>query len=303
MVRDWGERLGAPLATLERGRGTSLLPLGEKLLQAERSLASQLGPRLERHAAELAALLAPGGPPGAHRLRVVASVSPALSALRDVLQRDAEPWQVELAFRDGLESLRALAEGRCDLAGFHCPEGRLGERLAAQLRRPLRPETHVLIHLARRRQGLLVAQGNPMRLAGLRDLAERRPRFVNRQVASGTRMMLDELLLAEQVEPRRIRGYDHEEFTPTAVAALVASGAADAAFGIEAVAGQFGLGFVPLLRERYLLALARSALSEPVVERLRTVLRGQRFRTAARQLPGYDTSRAGDLVELDALGG
>src|SRR3712207_9210260 len=46
-----------------------------------------------------------------------------------------------------------------------------------------------VVRLAQRDQGLIVAPGNPLGLAGLDDLG--RARFVNRQRGAGTRVLLD----------------------------------------------------------------------------------------------------------------
>ena len=47
------------------------------------------------------------------------------------------------------------------------------------------------------------------------------------------------------------------EFTHAAVAAYVASGMADASFGVEAAARQFGLDFIRLLTEDYFFVCRR----------------------------------------------
>jgi len=69
---------------------------------------------------------------------------------------------------------------------------------------------------------------NARKIRSLRDLARKGINFVNRQPGSGTRLLLDELLRSEGIEPPRIHGYDRGEFTHAAVAAFVASGMASA---------------------------------------------------------------------------
>jgi hypothetical protein len=39
---------------------------------------------------------------------------------------------VDLQFHGSLESLASFAEGRCEIAGFHCPEGAVGATLWQQ---------------------------------------------------------------------------------------------------------------------------------------------------------------------------
>ena len=122
----------------------------------------------------------------------------------------------------------------------------------------------------------------------LPDLARHRLRFVNRQPGSGTRMLVEHLLSEHSIAPRSIAGYaEHVEHTHVAVALCVASGVVDAAVGIEAAALQFGLHFVPLVEENYLLACPAASLDQPAVARLREVLAGPRWRAILGTLPGY----------------
>jgi molybdate-binding protein len=143
------------------------------------------------------------------------------------------------------------------------------------------------VHFADRSQGLIVATGNPLRIGSLRDLARRTVRFVNRQAGSGSLLFFDALLAAHRIRPAQIAGYRHEEFTHAAVAAMIASGSADAAFGIEAAATRHGLAFVPMAQERYFLALRAPVSARPAVQTLLTALQSRWFRNLVRELPGY----------------
>ncbi|MGH8585622.1 MAG: substrate-binding domain-containing protein, partial [Gammaproteobacteria bacterium] len=233
-------------------------------------------------------------------LRIFASHGLAISALRD-LMRARGGVVLDLQFRGSLESLRLLHAGRCDLAGFHIAGGSLGQRLAPRYQRWLRPEAQVLIHVVHRQQGLMTAQ-QPLRpIRSLRDLAAGPLRFVNRQAGSGTRLLFDALIEEAGVRPEEIQGYDTEEFTHLAVAALIASGAADSGFGIQAAAQQFGLPFLPVTRERYCFALARDTLASPAVAELIALLKSPLFRERAAGLAGYDARESGTLLPVESL--
>ena len=75
--------------------------------------------------------------------------------------------------------------------------------------------------------------------------------FINRQRGAGTRVLLDYRLKQAGIRSAAIQGYERQEFTHLAVAAAVASGAADCGMGILAVSRVLGLDFVPLDHERY----------------------------------------------------
>jgi putative molybdopterin biosynthesis protein len=203
--------------------------------------------------------------------------------------------------KGSIESLRLLKRGRCTLAGFHVPAGASGRRLLPRYTPWLDPQGHALIRVVDRSQGLMLAPGNPKGVRDLRGLAGRGVRFVNRQPESGTRLLFDDLLAQAGVPPGKVKGYEAEEFTHTAVAALVAGGAADAGFGIAAAAARFGLVFLPMARERYWLAARREELDGPALGPVRKALASRPFRDRVGRMPGYDASGAGRVLPVEAL--
>ena len=164
----------------------------------------------------------------------------------------------------------------------------------------LKPGVHKLIGCVRRCQGLMVAPGNPLGVHGLADLAPvpgRTLRFINRQAGSGTRVLMDHLLAAQGLAPEAIAGwFDAPEDSHLAVAAALASGAADAGPGIEAAARAFGLGFVPLIDEDYFLVCLKDALDHPAVAKLRAALADPAWVQALQGLPGYAPAAGGGQV-------
>jgi molybdate-binding protein len=233
----------------------------------------------------------------ARPLVIHASHDLALADLRDTLPR-SKGVILELLFRGSLECLADLARRQCDIAGFHMPVPTTEEDPYAPYRPWLRTRSLKLVRFATRRQGLIVARGNPKRIRALGDLASGRLRFVNRQPGSGTRLMLDHLLAAARIASSRINGYQSEEFTHAAVAATIASGMADAGFGIEAAARQQGLDFVPLAMERYYLAARAATFARPAAQALLAALRAPAYQKRVRALPGYGTDGMGEAVSV-----
>ena len=89
--------------------------------------------------------------------------------------------------------------------------------------------------------------------------------------------------------------------THAAVAATIASGGADAGFGLRAAAAEYGLAFVPLVRERYFLAVRVADLDRPALVRLQELLSGPATARIVGRLPGYRASAAGTVVAVGAL--
>jgi molybdate-binding protein len=122
-------------------------------------------------------------------------------------------------------------------------------------------------------------------------------RLVNRQRGSGTRALLEFFISSAGLERDAISGYEIEETTHGAVAALVAGRQADVGFGVQAAAAQYGLGFVPVCRERYYFACrARDVESAPIAALL-AMLRDPEFVAAIASLPGYGAEGAGRVLD------
>ena len=296
LLQHWEKRFGAGLVLLERGRGASMLPLGQRLLAAAHRAAGRLAPTLQSLAAELEDDLIRMTDTD-QPVRISASHDIALQRLVGLLN-DRAPPRFGLQHHGSTECLRQLAAGRCQIAGFHVPVNPPMEHINAEFRRLAPASDFEIVHFARRRQGLILPRCNPDEVQKLEDLAAGRLSFVNRQEGSGTRLLFDALLAAEGIAANRIVGYENEEFTHQAVAAMVASEHARAGFGVANAAADFGLHFVPLATEHYLLAWPRSAIGSDWHAALVRMLGEPETMAALRPLPGYDFECAGEKASL-----
>ncbi|MEJ2412892.1 MAG: substrate-binding domain-containing protein [Anaerolineales bacterium] len=195
-----------------------------------------------------------------------------------------------------LGGILALKRGETHLAGSHLLDPESGEYNIAYLKQYV-PDLPVrIVTLVGRTQGLFLASGNPKNIKNLEDLAQEGTTFVNRQRGSGTRLLLDYHLEQKGISPADIQGYEHEEFTHLAAAALVKSGRADCALGIEAASYALDLDFLPLFTERYDLIVPLEYADSDLLTPLFELLNDDSFRAAVRERPGYDTSQMGRVV-------
>jgi putative molybdopterin biosynthesis protein len=197
--------------------------------------------------------------------------------------------------------LLALGRGEAHLGGSHLLDEESGEYNVRAVREMLANQgvPAVLLGFVDRTQGLIVPRGNPKGIADLPDLLREDVVFVNRQRGAGTRVLLDYHLKRRQLNPRRIQGYDRQEYTHLAVAAAVASGAADCGLGILAAAHALGQDFIPLFDERYDLVIPvehyQSALLQPLLD----LIRDPQFARAVAALGGYGVGQMGqELARL-----
>jgi putative molybdopterin biosynthesis protein len=299
-LKVWEETLGAPLVVWVKGQNARLTPMAERLLWAETRARTRLTPHIEALRSELERVLALAFDAAHDAITVYASHDLALPLLRD--RADGQGLHIDLRFAGSSDALRALAQGRCEVAGFHVPVMGAGKApsFAHSLKGLLKPGRHKLLACHRRTQGLIAAHGNPREVIGLHDLERPGLRFVNRQPGSGTRLLTEHLLAEAQIDPQRIAGFHGpNEDTHVAVAAAVASGVADVGLGIEAAAAQFNLHFVPLAQEDYYLVCLKEVLDSAAVQRLRALLAAPVWAEALATLAGcVPHERPGEVLAL-----
>jgi putative molybdopterin biosynthesis protein len=303
-LKRWETELGRGLIVWEKGQPARLSEFGDKLLWAEQQAQARLAPQIEALHADLERAFAVAYDDSAHVLTFYASHDDALVALREHAAAQAR-LHLDIRFTGSVDAIGALTEGRCVLAGFHVPPQAADAGAGANpgpaqrsYQPLLQPGKHKIIGFARRTQGLVVARGNPLGIAGMADLAGKPVRYVNRALGTGTRLLAEDLLAQAQVAPERIEGWDRTEPSHGAVAQAIASGAADAGLAIEAAARARGLDFIPMLQEAYYLVCLRSALEQPPMLALREVLASAAWQARLAQLAGYEPYRSGEVLSL-----
>ncbi len=155
----------------------------------------------------------------------------------------------------------------------------------------------ILINLVYRQQGLLVLKGNPKNIQGFKDLVKDDITFINRQSGSGTRLLTDKYLKELGIDPRKIKGYDREEFTHMGIASAVLTGIADTGLGILAASKALGLDFIPVAKERYDLAVPEKFYNLDMIKNLMGIIRSDmEFRNTVINLGGYDIADMGQII-------
>jgi excisionase family DNA binding protein len=193
-------------------------------------------------------------------------------------------------FFDGsLDGLERMASGNAIAAGLHLVEG-AGWNVG-HIERRLAGEPVVLIEWARREQGFILPPGNPFGIDGPAGLKGHR--LIPRQREAGSFLLLQQLLEREGLSLEALEVVAPPARTEADVALAVADGKAEVGLGLAAMARQFRLDFVPLVRERYDLLVWRRAYFEAPLQRLFAFCRTAAFAAKARDLGGYDVEGFG----------
>lgn len=239
-----------------------------------------------------AARVAPGGDLAARRLlragatfRLAGSDDPALALVLGEVGDAIRLVGTSGSFR----GLTALWRGDADGAALHLRHAD-GSHNAPFARALLAGRDPVMVHLWRREQGLIVAPGNPLGLADAAAL--QRVRVAQRPRGTGTRTLMDHLVLASGGEPRAVHGPEVELHLDVAIA--VATGEAQTGLGLRSAARTFGLDFVPLGAEPFEIATTRAQVGG--LEPLLRALHDPAIRARVEALGGYDLARAGEMA-------
>jgi molybdate-binding protein/DNA-binding XRE family transcriptional regulator len=229
-----------------------------------------------------------------HNRILVAGCDPGIS----VLARYVQPAGIDLvlAHRNSTQALALLKEGSIHIAGTHLRDETSGESNIPEIGRMFPRNAVAVISFAVWEEGILTARGNPKGIRGIEDFARRDVSIVNREEGAGSRRFLDSQLKRLKMSAGRVAGYQKTASGHLAAAWQVLSGAADCCIATRAAARVFGLGFVPLVSERYDLALRRAHLDLPAMQIFLDTLSRSGFRRELESVGGYDTKTAGQRL-------
>ncbi|WP_113911185.1 helix-turn-helix transcriptional regulator [Roseovarius dicentrarchi] len=229
---------------------------------------------------------------------IEAGCRPAVAARPMVLTGSHDPlldWSVRecgsnlaTLFNGSRAGLERFGAGQAALAGLHIPGGDDWnvDAVAAQGIKDC-----VLIAWATRARGLVLSEAARGAITSFADLKGRR--VVQRQPGAGGATFFDDMLARAGLSMADLDlacGLAHTEYD---AAAAVAAGQADAATGIEAMARQFNLGFLPLAEERFDLLIDRRAYFTAPVQKLLAFARSDACREKAAAMGGYDLGQMG----------
>jgi len=231
----------------------------------------------------------------ANRIHIVGSHDLSLDIMRDLMKK-AHPETDLLSTHTGsLSGILAVKKGVADLCTTHIYDDRENVYNIPVIERYLAGENVILLHIAKRQQGLVVQKGNPKGIAGIEDVGREDIKFINRQFGSGTRILIDLLLREKGIRKEAIHGYEREESSHTAIGIMVRESVADAGVAIYAVAKLFSLDFIPLAEEEYDLVVTGAFAEDQRFTKLMAIIRSDLFKKRLEEIGGYNTGHTGTI--------
>ena len=218
-------------------------------------------------------------------LVITGSHDPLIDEAADVINRKNLGFSVVSSHVGSMGALRAVAAGQAHMGACHLLDTETGIYNRSYIERYFPNGGAVLKKGVGRIQGLMVKQGNPIKINSIADLPGLR--YVNRQRGAGTRVLFDYLLKQNGLSPAVISGYGNEKFTHTAVAASIAADNADAGLGIYSAAAIYGLDFIPLFHEEYDFLVNEHYADDPMVKAFFDILYSEEFSDRLKKMGGY----------------
>ena len=228
---------------------------------------------------------------------LLAGCDPATSLLSNMVERISGIEVVSAAASSKL-ALAWLKEGKVHIAGSHLRDAESGEFNVPFLREQFPREELLVITFAHWEEGFVVAAGNPKRIHKAEHLTRRGVRLINREPGSGSRALLDRLLIEAGLPGKTVHGCDRIAFGHLPAAFQIAAGAADVCIATRSAAQTFGLDFVPIQSARYDLVMRKRTGDLPAVKAFIDVLHRAALRRKLEVLAGYDTSQTGSVVSI-----
>jgi putative molybdopterin biosynthesis protein len=179
------------------------------------------------------------------------------------------------------------------VAGTHLRDDSTGESNISEIGRIFPKNAVSLFSFGVWEEGIVAASGNPKGIRDVEDFARKDVRIVNREKGAGSRLLLDAQLKRLAMDASKVFGYGDLAAGHLAAAWKVRTGASDCCIATRAAARLFGLGFIPLVSERYDLAIRRQHLELPSIQSLIHELSRSGFRRELEGIGSYDTKSSG----------
>jgi len=201
------------------------------------------------------------------------------------------------AYLSSFEGLLSLYEGKVDAASCHLYSAEDGLFNAPFVKYLMPGVPAALINLSYRRQGFYVKKGNPKRIKGWEDLSRADISILNRRLGSSSRILLDGELKRLGVPAASVKGYERVMRSHLTMAAAIAEGEADIGLGTERVSRQIdGIEFIPLLEERYDLAVKKETLETDAAQAMLAIMASAQFKKEIAHFSGNDHRDIGKII-------
>ena len=218
-------------------------------------------------------------------LIITGSHDPLIDELSDLIRKNKCDFTITSSHVGSMGAITAIKNNQAHLGCIHLLDTETGKYNTSYVEKYFPNGGVKLVKGVGRIQGLMVKKGNPLGIKSFKDIAK--GRYVNRQTGSGTRILCDYLIRENGMNKADIDGYKNEEFTHTAVAALIAAGNADCGLGIYSAAKMYDLDFIEICIEEYDILIDEKAYNSESVQQFLKIKNSAEFKERLLLMGGY----------------
>lgn len=203
---------------------------------------------------------------------------------------------VSSAHVGSMSGIMALTHDACNIAPIHLLDEKSGEYNVSYVKKYFPNKKMALVKGVGRIQGILVERGNPLNIRSVKDIADNKYSFANRQSGAGTRILFDYLLKKSGLTPDDIKGYEKEFSTHLAVATAVKNKVFQCGLAVSTAAGIMNLDFIPVGNEEYDFLTEAEFLKDERFDNFLATIKSEAFKANLDALSGYSYENIGKII-------
>lgn len=227
---------------------------------------------------------------------IIGSNDPIIDEIEDIIKKKKLNTHITSISAGSMGGIFALKKRRSHIGSVHLLDENDGSYNISYIKKYLNNENIVIIKGVKRIQGLIFSKN--ISLNSLKDIRDKKLRYINRQRGSGTRILFDYLIKKEGISPLDINGYDKEEFTHIGIALQILKEKSDTGMGIYSVAKIFNLNFLPLWEEEYDFITRSEYLELDNIKYFIDILKSLEFKNRLENMGGYKIENCGEIIKL-----
>jgi len=210
--------------------------------------------------------------------RIAASHCMGVEIIASMLRRK---YSVDVRFVGSSGGLALLMLDEADIAGVHL-KGRIEDHLSRYWL-----ENRVKVYRGYIREIGFVSRDFSDIDSLKEEIIKGNARMINRNLGSGTRLLLDDFLRKIVGDPSKLKGYEMEVRSHLEVVKAISSGKADFGLTVRYFADLYGLRFIKIAEENYDFVVKKDSMKKPAVLSFIDILRSEKFSNAIKKIKGY----------------
>ena len=228
---------------------------------------------------------------------IICGHDPILDILAKYMNQYKSTGKILRLFDNSFNGLCALYNNDVNITASNIWNAELDEYNTDFAKRVLLGIPITVITLCNRTQGFFVEKGNPKRIIDWKSLTKGRVRIINRELGSGSRILLDQSIRKYNIDKKKITGYNDYVNSAREVINIVRNGNADVGIGLkEDINCPDFVDFIPIHKERYDLIIKSEDIDKLQFKSILDILSMKEFKDECMKIRNYDYSEMGKVI-------